>query len=209
MTDYYHDHCQAYFEETVPVDPEPFLGPFVRHLTPGCRVLDAGCGSGRDLRWLRDKGFEVIGLDRSPGLLALARKHSGCRVIEGDFETFDFSRLAVDAALLCGSLVHVPHDRLKAVLLNVIRAIRADRSGQSGDAGRMYVSLKEGRGRFTGERGRIFYLWQDDRLRALFAACGLSVLECMRSLSADGEGKVWLGYVLSVAVRGCRPPVGL
>ncbi len=35
-------------------------------LTPGQRVLDAGCGSGRNLRYLLGQGFDVHGVDRDP-----------------------------------------------------------------------------------------------------------------------------------------------
>ncbi len=70
-----------------------------------------GCGSGRDLLWLKERGFKVMGFERSEGLAELARKNSGCEVIEGDFETFDFSPLSFDAVIASGSLVHVPHEK--------------------------------------------------------------------------------------------------
>jgi SAM-dependent methyltransferase len=164
--------------------------------------LDVGCGSGRDLLWFKKQGLLVTGFERSPGLAALARKHAGCEVIEGDFETFDFASLAVDALLLCGSLVHVPHRRLAAVLENIAAALKgqgAERgdAGRPGAAGLLYISLKEGRGQAVDTRGRVFYLWRDADLRKVFAAAGLEVVEALRSPSADGEGKIWLAYVLA------------
>jgi SAM-dependent methyltransferase len=33
------------------------------------RVLDVGCGAGRFMRWLRDRGHEVVGVDISPGAI--------------------------------------------------------------------------------------------------------------------------------------------
>lgn len=41
-------------------------------LTPGMRVLDAGCGSGRNLVYLVRRGFEVWGVDRDPELVETA-----------------------------------------------------------------------------------------------------------------------------------------
>ncbi len=191
MSDYYTQHADAYHRETFGIDPTPFLGIFVRHLTPGAYVLDVGCASGRDLVWLRRQGFQAIGFERSPGLAALARENSGCTVVEGDFTRHDFSRMAVDAVMMSGALVHVPHDRLQPALENIVRAITPDRG-----LGIVYISLKEGSGHETDDRGRPFYYWQDDILRELFARTGLDIIECQRSLSADGEGKSWLGYVL-------------
>jgi len=34
---------------------------------------ELGCGSGRDLLWLKNRGFHVIGFERSPGLAELCR----------------------------------------------------------------------------------------------------------------------------------------
>jgi SAM-dependent methyltransferase len=43
----------------------------------GCRVLDAGCGSGALAAALRDKGATLSGFDISPGMVALARERLG------------------------------------------------------------------------------------------------------------------------------------
>jgi SAM-dependent methyltransferase len=46
-------------------------------LTPGMRVLDAGCGPGRHALELARRGFDVVGVDTSPEFLALARDAAG------------------------------------------------------------------------------------------------------------------------------------
>jgi SAM-dependent methyltransferase len=43
----------------------------------GRRILDAGCGSGPLFAALRDRGAVVTGIDRSAGMLALARPRLG------------------------------------------------------------------------------------------------------------------------------------
>jgi len=49
-----------------------------RHrLSPGSRVLDLGCGSGRHSRYLASRGFDVTGLDLSAESLRQARLHEG------------------------------------------------------------------------------------------------------------------------------------
>ncbi|MGV9883262.1 class I SAM-dependent methyltransferase [Streptomyces sp. NPDC003006] len=40
------------------------------------RVLDVGCGAGRHAVYLADNGFEVTGVDSSPGAVAVARQRS-------------------------------------------------------------------------------------------------------------------------------------
>lgn len=191
MSDYYCRHFQTYHDETVSIDQEPFLGEFVRQLSPGDHVLDVGCGSGRDLLWLQQKGLAVTGFERSPGLAGLARQHAGCRVIEGDFTSHDFAPLAVDAVLMTGALVHVAHDRLPDVLQNILCALNPESPRRI-----VYLSLKEGEGSATDNRGRVFYFWQEADLARLLSGGGMEVLNFQRSLSADGGGQPWLGFVL-------------
>jgi H+/Na+-translocating ferredoxin:NAD+ oxidoreductase subunit B len=191
VTDYYGEHYQYYHDETVAIDPEPFLGAFARRLSRGDRVLDVGCGSGRDLRWLQHKGMAVTGFERSPGLAKLAAHHAGCDIIEGDFHTYDFKSLAMDALLMSGALVHVPHDLLKDTLANILGALNRMSNKRI-----VYLSLKEGTGAAADSRGRMFYFWQPSELTSLLANCGLQVLEFNRSAAADGSGQIWLGFVL-------------
>jgi SAM-dependent methyltransferase len=122
---FYHTQALDYFKQTVQVGPSSFLSPLINHLQPGSKILDTGCGSGRDMLWLGELGFDCTGLEYSPELAALAREHSGQPVIEADFETFDFSRMNMDAVLLIGALVHIPHERFPLALSD-IRSLTSD-----------------------------------------------------------------------------------
>lgn len=205
MTDYYHRYAEAYHAETFGIDPAMFLTPFADRVRPGARLLDVGCGSGRDLLWLTRRGFEAVGFERSPGLAELAAKSSGCRVIRGDFETYDFSGIQADAVIMVGSLVHMPHARISNVIKNILNALKEPNAAPFGSddiemgTGIVFLSLKEGEGSITDERGRIFSLWQDHELKRIFDALSLRVRHFQRSLSADGLGKTWLSYVLAKA----------
>jgi SAM-dependent methyltransferase len=188
MSDYYHLHHEAYHEATFHIDPESFLWPLVVRL-PSCAViLDVGCGSGRDLRWLRHRGYRAVGLERSPGLARLARENAACEILEADFTAFDFSSLSVDAILLVGAFVHVPHRELPALLTRCTAALKP--------GGLVLLTLKEGAGEATDDKGRTFSRWQDEALRAVFAGLGLRILDFQRNESRLGTGEVWLGYVL-------------
>jgi len=190
-TDFYQDHCRDYFTRTVSVDPAPFLTPLISRLNKHATILDVGCGSGRDLLWLINRGFRATGFERSPGLAELARTHAGCDVIVGDFELFDFSCFSVDAVMACGSLVHVPHQQLAGVLTGIMRALAP--------SGLMYLSLKKGTGIKTDTFGRTFYLWGTTQLKKLWDDLGLRVLDFSSSRSAINSGDNWLAYVLEVA----------
>jgi len=46
-------------------------------LTPGSRVLELGCGTGEDARWLAGRGHRVLATDASPSMLEQARRKIG------------------------------------------------------------------------------------------------------------------------------------
>jgi SAM-dependent methyltransferase len=193
MSDYYQKNYQAYHEKTFSIDPSSFLTPLAQRLPAEAFVLDVGCGSGRDLRWMKKQGFDVIGFERSPDLAELARDNAGCEVIEGDYETYDFSLIQVDAVLLVGIMVHVPRERFSTVFKNITSAIS--------DNGLVLISLKEGTEDITYPDGRVFYLWEDPKAREMFDTLGFKVCDVSSSVSKTGTGAVWMTYVLEKNLR--------
>ena len=194
MTDFYQQNAKTYFAQTAWVDPEAFLRPFLKHLPAPARVLVVGCGSGRDLVWLKAHGYSAIGLERSPALAELARAHAGCEVIEADFETWDFGLMPVDGMLLVGALVHVQYEMFEEMVTRLTAGLIS--------SGRMLISLKEGYGVSRGADGRKFFLWRDEKLRKHFEYMGLRVLHFERSTSAVRADDIWLTYVLEKGSRG-------
>ena len=191
MSDYYQKNYKAYHEKTFSIDPTSFLAPLAQRLPADAFVLDVGCSSGRDLLWMKKKGFDVIGFERSPGLAELARESVGCEVIEGDFETYDFSNLHVDAIILIGALVHVPRVKLQSLFKHIT-------SGLS-ENGKVLITLKEGEGTLTDKHGRTFYLWQESELKPIFNKLGFIVLDLKTQISKIQTNDIWLGFVLEKA----------
>jgi hypothetical protein len=138
---------------------------------------------------MKKRGFDVIGFERSPGFAELARDNAGCEVIEGDFETYDFSSILVDGIMAIGALVHVPHERFSKVFENITSAIPEN--------GSVLITLKQGSGDLTDSDGRIFYLWEDPKARELFDALGFKVCDFSTSVSKTGSGDIWMSYVLN------------
>jgi len=84
MSDFYQNNFMEYHQKTFYADMSSILMPLVRKLAPKTDVLDVGCGSGRDLLWLKKKNFNVIGFERSLGLAELAGKNAGCEIHLGN-----------------------------------------------------------------------------------------------------------------------------
>lgn len=67
------------------------------------RVLDVGCGVGRHVLWLQERGVEAVGIDHSPGAIAVARQR-GCRQVHlGGVMDVEFPDDSFDAAIMFGN----------------------------------------------------------------------------------------------------------
>jgi SAM-dependent methyltransferase len=50
--------------------PSTWVQRWSHLVPPGAPVLDVACGSGRHMRWFREQGHPVTGIDRSPDAIA-------------------------------------------------------------------------------------------------------------------------------------------
>ena len=63
------------------------------------RVLDLGCGTGRHTALFANRGYEVVGVDRSPEMLHLAQPGAHARFVQGDITTLQLGE-QFDAVLI-------------------------------------------------------------------------------------------------------------
>lgn len=185
---YYSHHASSYHKNTFHIDPTSFLEPLTRFVKPTAKILDVGCASGRDLLWFKQRGYSVLGLERSAALAEMARRNAGCRVIEADFQSFDFTTLQVDAVILIGALVHLKREDLTSALKGVSQSVKLN--------GFMLLSVKAGSGLHTRTDGRTFYLWEHKEIGRLFDDLGFEVMDYTPSVSRLRTGERWLAYVL-------------
>ena len=94
--------------------------------SPPYRVLDFGCGPGRDLIQFMALGHKPIGLDGSPAFVAMARKSAGCEVLLQDFLTLDLPASHFHGVFANASLFHVPKQELPRVLQALWETLEPD-----------------------------------------------------------------------------------
>jgi len=78
-------------------------------MPPGARVLDAGCGSGRNMVELRRHG-EVTGVEVAQTSAALARARGAGEVFEGSLMEMPFAQDSFDLAVCLDVIEHLPDD---------------------------------------------------------------------------------------------------
>ena len=64
-------------EQFGPIDIYLFDQLLRGRITPGMRIFDAGCGSGRNLVYLLREGYEVYGVDANPHAIEMTRRLAG------------------------------------------------------------------------------------------------------------------------------------
>jgi len=123
---YYERHARRYFEDTVDVDLGPLYGRFLANVPPGGALLDAGCGSGRDVRRFRAVGYRVEAFDASAAMAALASEYLGLPAAVRRFQEVDWQG-RFDGVWACASLLHVLPAELPDVLRRLINPLRENR----------------------------------------------------------------------------------
>lgn len=163
---FYESHAQEYFARTVGADMSALYDRFLPHVRPGGRILDLGCGSGRDLRAFRERGFDACGIDASPTLAKLATGHSGVSCVPMRLEDLQ-SEAEFDGIWACASLLHIRKGRLPPVLRRVRRALVP--------GGLLFASVRLGEGEVTAADGRLFAYYSLEELEDQCKKAGLHV----------------------------------
>jgi len=94
----------------------------------GRRALDFGCGTGRSTRFLRDLGFDVVGVDISERMLARARERDpdgDYRLVPDDGELPGLDPGSFDLVLSAFTFDNIPVIERKVSLLSVLRRLLA------------------------------------------------------------------------------------
>lgn len=165
--DFYEKNAQRFFENTVNVDVAELYEPFISRLQSGARVLDAGCGSGRDSLAFLKMGYRVDAFDSSAEMTRLAACLTGLPVERKQFD--EFNRVeCYDGIWCCASLLHVPLADLVDQMSNLEKGLKKD--------GIWYVSFKYGNGEREKD-GRHFTDLNEKSLKKLILSIGEVVLE--------------------------------
>ncbi|MBY0500508.1 MAG: class I SAM-dependent methyltransferase [Alphaproteobacteria bacterium] len=135
-TQYYNVNSQNYFDTTVQFNMAVLYDLFLPYLPEGAKVLDAGCGSGRDSKYFIERGYTVSAFDGSFQMAALASDFTGLPVQHKYFSDLQ-EKEEYDGIWTSASLLHVPQVELPAILQQLKAALKPN--------GVWYMSFREGK----------------------------------------------------------------
>ncbi len=185
---YYQDNAQTFFDGTVNVDMSSLYETFTKHLAPGARVLDAGCGSGRDAKAFLEMGYQVEAFDASSAMVELAREHTGLPVQVKTFADVDWKE-EFDGIWCCASLLHVPAVELPGVMRRLADALKP--------GGVWYVSFKYGDGGREVDGRRFTDMDEVGLKKLVHNIVGFEMVELFKTRDKrPGHNEVWVNAML-------------
>ena len=190
--DYYNEKARAFCDDTQDVEFSAFQRAFTSHIPEGGRILDLGCGSGRDSRAFLNAGYQVTAVDGSVELCRIASEFIGQPVLCSTFQDYVPAEV-FDGIWACASLLHIPSEELEGLMARLAGSLRR--------GGCFYVSFKHGD--FRGMRNGRFF---QDMTEASFGELlkGIPELEVV-SMKITGdvrpgrEKELWLNVLLKKA----------
>lgn len=169
-----------------------FLHTFVDLLDDGARILDLGCGGGRDSEEMLRLGFDVESWDASPAVAQQAETRIKRPVIVARFEDLD-AVSAFDAIWASASLLHVPVASLPEILVRIHTALKPN--------GMHFASYKSGGSEGRDTVGRYFNFVSRKQMLFAYAQSGdwkiHSVQEYVGGGFDHGKQGPWVSLIAS------------
>lgn len=186
---FYADNAKTYAEHADSPSRER-LDPFLARLTKGARILELGCGNGRDSAEMLSRGFRVTPTD---GIAEIAAE--AARRLKMPVSVLSFNEIsavsAFDGIWANACLLHVPRGELGAVLARIHRALRP--------GGVFYASFKAGQAEGHDALGRYFNYPSEPWLEAICETLPWQTLgfDLNHGGAYDGQPTDWL-HLLAV-----------
>jgi ubiquinone/menaquinone biosynthesis C-methylase UbiE len=169
----YNSLAEKWSQKYLKADVRRLTDLFAKRLKPGSRILDIGCGPGRDTKELSLRGFNVIGADFSDEMLKIAKGYFP----EGKFQKMDMLDLkfpdgSFDGVFAMASFLNIRKRDAASVLWGFLRVLKNN--------GILAIAVKKGKGEiFETEDGetRLFSLYSEAELDSLLENAGFKKLE--------------------------------
>ena len=170
------------------------LDAFLARLPAGARVLELGCGGGRDADHMRRRGCVVDATDAAPAIVRRANEAFalGARVMA--FHELE-ARAAYHGIWAHASLLHCPRASLPDVLARIARALVP--------GGWHFASFKLGSAEGRDRLGRLHNFPAPEWLIAAYRAAGLVIAaqEIYAAPSSDGTHPDWIDLTVSKPLK--------
>lgn len=184
---YYDNNAEQYYQSTVRVDMTVTYDRFLKYISDGGRIIDMGCGSGRDVAAFRSRGYDAVGLDVSSELALLASDKQEFPFIIADMATW-IADEPFDGIWCCASLLHLEDGEVQRFADNLRYNLKHH--------GAIYISVKSGITTGYDEKGRYMRNFTEDELIILLHSKGIEIVEKWNTADKmNREGFFWINLI--------------
>lgn len=153
---YYNENAKEYFETTKILKTTEIYKEFLDSVKSSGKILDLGCGSGRDSLYFKNAGYNVISVDGSVELAKEAEKLINQEVIVSIFEDLQLNE-KFDGIWACASLLHIKRENIEDVLRSLANNLK--------EGAVFYLSFKHGDNEYIDDRGRYFNCYTEESFK--------------------------------------------
>ena len=169
----------------------PLLVEWLQYLPADARLLDLGCGGGQDAGDLAQRGYRVVGLDRTRVLLSAGRRrYCSLPLVRADLRELPFQAMSFNGLWAAASLIHLPKPDARRILTDLYRLVRP--GGLF--AATMTHGLKSRRVTDGWLPGRYVARWRKDELARAVRRAGWTILELKVITNQERKGR-WLNLL--------------
>lgn len=155
---YYNENAMEYAESTKNLEMEHLYDIYLKDFPAKGKILDVGCGSGRDSLNFKNKGYAVTAIDASPELAMLASMHINQEVLCKKAQDINYKK-EFDGVWCMASLLHLKPQDLKKALVKISDSLK--------DNGKFYASFKIGEGQEVDNKGRYFNYMTPEKFKKI------------------------------------------
>lgn len=155
---YYNNNAREYSEATKTLKIDHLYERFLKDLPENGKILDIGCGSGRDSLHFKNKGYSITAIEPSEELANLASTYIKQEVLCLKAQNIDFNK-TFDGVWCMASLLHLKPEDLKETLVKISKSLVEN--------GKFYASFKVGEGEEIDNKGRYFNYMTAERFKAI------------------------------------------
>lgn len=196
---HYEDRAAEFRAGTLDHDVSQNIAALLDNIqgSPPYRILDFGCGPGRDLRVFAAQGHDAVGLDGASRFVEMAREASGCEVWQQDFLALDLPAGSFDGIYANASLFHVPSQELPRVLAELRTALKT--------GGVLFTSNPRGTNEEGWSHGRYGAYHDIDTWRRYVERAGfVEITHYYRPAGLPRDQQPWLASVWRAASAASR-----
>lgn len=187
---FYEKNNLRYINETLKVDMTESYKMVEKYLKVNDKILDIGFGSGRDMLYFQNKGYEVFGIDNVKEFVINAKKLALHNTFEQNVLQMNFNK-CFNCIWASASLLHLNNKKFVLSLKKCENALINN--------GIMYLSLKCGNGEFIDEKGRYFNLFNEEKLKNSLLSTNFKIVEILKTKDKLSNRNIeWLNVILKL-----------